>query len=112
MFDIARDGGGWRVLATRSNYLVPWAEMMAACRAADIVVADRRLPAKCVPRWLKIDRALLARTGGLAITLGDDPRVSTVAARVGDHPWREAQVQRRFTARPSSRANARRPGAP
>ena len=87
--DLFRGGRVWRVLATRSHYLVPWAEMIAACRAADIVVADRRLPPGCTPRWLKIDRALLRRTGGLAVTLGGRPAVRTVAERVGDHPWRD-----------------------
>lgn len=101
--DIVRGGRGWRVLATRSNYLVPWREMIAACRAADIVVADRRLPDGCTPRWLKIDRALLRRTGGLAVTFGRNPRVATVAGRVGDHPWREAvppAIQSRFRRSP------------
>ncbi len=94
LFDVAPDvsaesGRTWRVLATRSGYLVPWREMIAACAAADIVVADRRLPPGCTPRWLKVDRNLSARTGGLAISLGERPHVETVAARVGDHPWRE-----------------------
>jgi competence protein ComEC len=88
--DIHRGGRSWRVLATRSNDLVPWPEMIAACAAADIVVADRRLPVACTPRWLKIDRALLRRTGGLTVTFGRRPSVSTVAQRVGNHPWKEA----------------------
>lgn len=88
-FDVVRDGRTWRVLATRTRYLVNWSEMIEACATADIVVADRRLPPGCTPRWLKIDRALLGRTGGVAISLGERPRVQTVSARVGDHPWRE-----------------------
>ncbi|HEY9284512.1 MAG TPA: hypothetical protein VIP46_13730, partial [Pyrinomonadaceae bacterium] len=56
-----------------------------ACAQADIVVSDRRLPRTCVPRWLKADRAFLAGTGGLAITLGERPRVVTVRDRVGSH---------------------------
>lgn len=111
--DIARSGRSWRILATRSAYLVPWSEMMAACAAADIVVSDRRLPQRCAPRWFKIDRTLLRRTGGLALTLGAHPRVATVAASVGDHPWREnagpatGRVHSRF--RHSAAARARRP---
>ena len=58
-----------------------------ACAAADIVVSDRRLPAACRPRWLKADRALLARSGGLAIRLGREPEVTAVASRAGRHPW-------------------------
>jgi len=84
---IIRDGRRWRLLATRSPYLVDFDPLKRACAAADIVVSDRRLPRTCVPRWLKADRLFLDRTGGLAITLGDRPRVSTVAQRIGKHPW-------------------------
>ncbi|HEX8223542.1 MAG TPA: ComEC/Rec2 family competence protein [Allosphingosinicella sp.] len=78
---------GWRLLASRSDRLVPVEALRSACAEADIVVSDRRLPAACRPRWLKADRDLLARSGGLAITLGPEPRVVTVSS--GDrHPWR------------------------
>ncbi|MEA3051219.1 MAG: competence protein ComEC [Sphingomonadales bacterium] len=77
---------GRRLLASRSGRLVPIDELERACAEADIVVSDRRLPAPCRPRWLKADSAFLARTGGLAITLGKTPRIATVAT--GDrHPW-------------------------
>jgi competence protein ComEC len=62
--------------------------MVHACAEADIVIADRRLPRACAPCWLKADAAMLRRTGGLAITLGERPRVATVAALEGAHPWR------------------------
>jgi competence protein ComEC len=65
--------------------------MVRACAEADIVVADRRLPRACAPRWLRADAAFLRRTGGLAITLGDNPRVATVAEREGRHPWAGAR---------------------
>jgi competence protein ComEC len=66
--------------------MVPVDALKRACAEADIVVSDRRLPAACRPRWLKADRPMLERSGGLAITLGGAPRVTTVAA--GDrHPW-------------------------
>ena len=87
---IDRGGRRWRVLATRTPQFVRWDQMVRACAEADIVVADRWLPRGCRPRWLKADRALLRRTGGLAITLGDPPRVATVAGQVGRHPWRLA----------------------
>ena len=77
---------GRRLLASRSDRRVPVEALKRACAEADIVVSDRRLPAACRPRWLKADRDFLARTGGLAIALGNTPRVSTVAS--GDrHPW-------------------------
>ena len=85
---VARDGRSWRVLATRSGYPVPATELIAACRQADIVVSERWLPRGCSPRWLKLDRPVVAKTGGVAITLTDAPRVVTVL-RPGDrHPWR------------------------
>ncbi|MGZ8298086.1 MAG: ComEC/Rec2 family competence protein [Allosphingosinicella sp.] len=80
------DLDGWRLLASRSARLVPVEALRKACAEADIVVSDRRLPAPCRPRWLKADRDFLARSGGLAITLGASPGVVTTAA--GDrHPW-------------------------
>ena len=84
---IGKDGRSWRLLATRSRYLVDIEPLNRACAEADIVVSERRLPRTCIPRWLKADRALLRRTGGLAITLGERPRVTTVSGRVGRHPW-------------------------
>ena len=85
--NIDRGGRRWRVLATRTPQFVRWDRMVRACAEADIVVADRWLPRGCTPRWLKADRGFLRRTGGLAITLGDPPRVATVADQIGHHPW-------------------------
>jgi competence protein ComEC len=79
--------GGRRVLMTRSAYLVPVIELVAACRAADIVVSERRLPRGCRPRWLHLDRPVLVQTGGLAITLADG-RIRTVRTPGDEHPWR------------------------
>ncbi|GAA4719761.1 ComEC/Rec2 family competence protein [Sphingomonas lutea] len=80
-------GRRWRLLAIRSSQRIDWAALTRACAAADIAVADRRLPRGCTPRWLKLDRAALAQSGGVAIFLDDPPRLDTVADRVGDHPW-------------------------
>jgi competence protein ComEC len=80
------DLSGWRLLASRSDRRVPVEALRKACAEADIIVSERRLPAACRPRWLKADRDLLARTGGLSITLGSTPRIMTVSS--GDrHPW-------------------------
>jgi competence protein ComEC len=81
----------WRLLATRSSTRIDWAAITRACSSADIVVSDRRLPRGCNPRWLKLDAQALGRTGGLAIYLGDRPRVETVAERVGTHPWSQVR---------------------
>jgi competence protein ComEC len=78
----------WRLLATRSTVRIPWSDFTGACANADIVVSDRRLPRGCASRWLKLDRAALERSGGVAIYLGKNPRVETVAERIRAHPWR------------------------
>ncbi|MEO7504157.1 MAG: ComEC/Rec2 family competence protein [Sphingomicrobium sp.] len=85
--DIVRGGRAWRLLALRATDAIPWTDLTRACAEADIVVAERFLPRGCVPRWLKLDRDLLGRSGGVAITLGAEPVVTTVAERVGAHPW-------------------------
>ncbi len=81
-----RAGGRvWRVAATRSPYVLPWAEFTALCRKVDVMISDRRLPAGCAPRWLKLDRPQLARTGGVAIAFASG-RVTMVRG-AGRHPW-------------------------
>ena len=88
--DLRKGGRSWRVLATRSGQRIDWKALTEACASADIVVSDRWLPRGCTPRWLKLDRKALEATGGLAIYLdGPEPRIATVAKRVGRHPWRE-----------------------
>ncbi len=81
------DGREWRLLATRSPYLMPTSALSNACKNVDIVVSDRRLPRSCKPRWLRLDRPVLARTGGVAITLSAG-EVRTVYEPGDQHPWR------------------------
>ena len=85
VIEVSSGGRSWRVAATRSSYLVRWEEMMALCGVVDIMVSDRRLPPACTPRWLKLDRAVLERSGGVAISLASG-RVTT-ARGGGHHPW-------------------------
>ena len=85
--DIVEGRAAWRLLAIRSRNRIDWTELTRACADADIVVADRWLPKGCTPRWLKLDRKALENTGGVAIFLGDRPRVESVAARLGRRPW-------------------------
>ncbi len=87
--DVVRDGRAWRLLAIRSRDRIAWETLTAACRDADIVVASRRLPRGCTPRWLKLDRAALAQSGGVILYLGDAPYVLSVGIRLGRHPWRQ-----------------------
>jgi competence protein ComEC len=93
----------WRLLAIRSSTRIDWTTLTRACARADIVVADRRLPQACTPRWLKLDRAGLSRTGGVAVYLGNEPRVETVADRVGAHPWATTNLRARSTRQVRSR---------
>jgi competence protein ComEC len=83
---LMRDGRAWRILATRSRFILPIKAFVAECAAADIVISDRRLPRTCKPRWLKADRPLLEKTGGLAINFGSQA-VDTVSGNDDDHPW-------------------------
>jgi competence protein ComEC len=87
---IERGGRAWTLLAIKSSDRIRWEVLTGACAQADIVVAPRRLPRACTPRWLKLDRAMLEQTGGVAIRLGERPIVETVATRIGDHPWASA----------------------
>lgn len=99
---IRKGDAGWRLLATRSATRIDWDTLTAACAQADIAVSDRRLPRGCSPRWLKLDRQTLSRTGGLAIYLGNEPSVRTVADSVGEHPWGIESTSRGFRPRRST----------
>ena len=85
--EVGTEGRRWRVMATRTSVRLPWEEIVAGCAAADIVISDRRLPRGCIPRWLKLDRPVLERSGGVAVHFGEQPVARTVAQEIGDHPW-------------------------
>jgi competence protein ComEC len=99
--DVMREGRTWRVLATRSTASIDWRDLVRSCAASDIAVSDRWLPRSCSPRWLKLDRDSLGRTGGVAIYLRGAPRVVTVSDQLGQHPWAPA---------PPSAMRSRKPG--
>jgi len=82
-----RAGRDWRLLMSRSDYLVDAKELAPACARADIVVSDRWLPRTCTPKLLKADGRMLAQTGGLSVKLGTPLRIDTVAASQGEHGW-------------------------
>jgi competence protein ComEC len=78
-----------QLFVTRTGLRLPWQDLVDACARADIVIADRRMPRGCRPRWLKLDRPALAAMGGAVVMLearevvgGRDPR--------DRHPWRSA----------------------
>ncbi len=83
---IERGGRSWNLLLTRSEFYLPWRDLVAACSRSDIVVSDRRLPDGCQPRWLKADTQTLRQTGGLTIGLARH-EVVTVAQSQGEHGW-------------------------
>lgn len=83
---IRREGRKWTILMARTRDRIEERALAAACARADIVIADRFLPRSCRPRWLKADRKLLQRSGGLSITLASR-RIESVAAGEGSHGW-------------------------
>nr|WP_240047649.1 ComEC/Rec2 family competence protein [Sphingomonas panacisoli] len=87
---IVSGGRSFRILATRSLYQLPIEQLADACRSADIVVSDRRLPRTCTPTWLKLDAPTLRKTGGVAIALSSG-RVVTVRSTDDRHPWMTAR---------------------
>lgn len=90
---LRREGRSWLIAATRSRHFVPWSELVPLCGEVDLIVSERRLPPKCQPRWLKVDRSMLARTGALAVTLGERPEVLTSRLERDDHPWARAGLR-------------------
>ncbi|NYH94305.1 ComEC/Rec2 family competence protein [Novosphingobium marinum] len=84
--EIVRDGTSWTLLLSLGRDRVAERALAAACDRSDIVIADRWLPRSCRPRWLKADRRMLSRTGGIAIDLSTRS-VDSVAAREGHHGW-------------------------
>jgi competence protein ComEC len=84
---IQRADREYRVLATRTATRIDWQSLVGACAAVDIAVSDRWLPRSCKPRWLKLDRNAVESTGGIAVYVGDKPRVGTVAEQLDAHPW-------------------------
>jgi len=84
--ELIREGRNWHVLMARSREHVPERALAAACDRADIVIADRWLPRSCKPAWVKADRRMLSKTGGMAIDLTSG-RIRTVADEQGRHGW-------------------------
>lgn len=87
-----RGNRDWRLLLTRTRGALPERALAAACDHVDIVLSDRWLPRSCQPKWLKADRRLLDRTGGLAVDL-NDARITTVAQGEGHHGWWRANAE-------------------
>nr|WP_291138223.1 ComEC/Rec2 family competence protein [Erythrobacter sp.] len=84
--EIERGGREWTLLMARNRDHIEERRLAAACAEADIVVADRFLPRSCRPRWLKADRKLLVKSGGLSIDL-EYGRITSVAESQGEHGW-------------------------
>ncbi len=100
---LRRNGRDWHLLIARGMDPVPERALAAACELSDIVIAARWLPYSCKPRWLKVDRTMLGKSGGLTIDLGR-AKVVTVADGQGEHGWwqvSERQRERRFTKKQS-----------
>ena len=106
---LRREGRDTVLLIGRSRERIDERELAAACERADVVVSERWLPRSCRPRSLKADRALLGKTGGLAIHLGSGDlasgQVRTVAESQGQHGWWRPPPPRPW--RPKERASVR-----
>ena len=89
-WSVKRGGREWTILAARSQFLVDGPELIAACAAADIVIADRWLPPGCAARWLTLDRDVFDTHGGVAVQF-DPARVATAINPADAHPWRRPQ---------------------
>lgn len=83
---VQRGDRRFTLLMARSRNYIDDMALAAACERADIVIADRRLPASCRPRMLKADRSYLAQTGGISVDLASG-RIRTVAETQGQHGW-------------------------
>jgi len=97
---LERGGRTWRFLLARGTDPVPLRDLAAACERADVVIADRWLPWSCRPAVLKIDKRLLARTGGIALNL-DRAEMETVAGTQGEHGWWRPPPEPQFRGPPS-----------
>ena len=102
-FTLTANNRPYAVLVGRNRERVPERALAAACRRADIVIADRWLPRSCRPRWMKVDRAVLTKTGGMALYL-ESETMRTVAADHRGHPWWNRAMALREAAREDRRA--------
>ena len=78
--------GGYRIMATRSSRWLDYEQFIETCARVDIVISDRYLPRACSPRWLRVDKRLLDRTGGLTFRW-DDRSIDSVAQHNAHLPW-------------------------
>lgn len=92
-----RGGRRWSILIARGKFAVPERALAAACDHSDVVIANRWLPGSCRPRWLKLDRAYLGQSGGVAIDLGSGT-IRTVAQGEGRHGWWQPHAPARHAA--------------
>lgn len=86
LVELNRGARIWRLLIARTRVRVSDEVLARACAGADIVIAQQILSGPCRPALIKADRALLMRTGGLALDLVDR-RVTSVVDSEGEHPW-------------------------
>ncbi len=107
---LLRGGRPWRVAATRSSYAVSRAGLSDLCKVTDIFVSDRVLPKSCKPHWLKLDKPLFRKTGGLAISLSNS-QTESVLTQDDDHPWRRSNRPINNGAAVRPKALAHEPGS-
>lgn len=106
-----RDGRTWSLMITRSKNMLAERQLAATCERVDVVIADRRLPGSCRPRWLKADRPYLDRSGGLALDLVES-RLTSVAQGQGEHGWWQPRVRGSYSIRAEPQARSTNAGQP
>lgn len=102
---LRRGGRDWHVLLTRTRGVLPERSLAAACERVDLAISDRWLPRSCHPRWLKADRGMLTRTGGLAIDLRG-AAVIRVVDNQGEHGWWRGHEEDRWKSQQPRAASA------
>lgn len=110
LVSLIRGGRTWRIVATRSPYPLSLPGLAELCEVADVVVSDRSLPQSCRPKWLKLDKRQILKTGGLAISL-DAPEIESVLSPGDDHPWRRTRQSLNTDATVRPKAPVREPGS-
>lgn len=75
-----------RILISRTRALPASAVLLKACGDHDIVIAQRSLPQRCDPPWLRLGGSELSRHGGVALDLARR-RVRHVRTPGDRHGW-------------------------
>ena len=108
LLTVPRGGRNWRILVARGGGVPAPRELARTCASVDIMIVREKVWGHCRPTFLLADKALLYRSGGLALDLVNR-RVTTVAEGQGTHPWWRAPTRMSRTAQEDAQAEAMEP---